>query len=67
VQTWDQPQLEIHARIEAGGTSAPELRRFEETTVDIQATSDSVRITEVFDTDKELSTLNGSMHERSGF
>ncbi len=44
VQTWDRPDIEIHARIEAAGTWSDDLRRFEQTTVDIQSTSDSVRV-----------------------
>jgi len=45
VQTWDRPQLEIHAQIEAAGTWPSDVRRFEDTTVDIEATGDAVRIT----------------------
>ena len=45
VRTWDRQQVEIHARIEAGGTSAEDTRRFKETTVEIVSTSDSVWIT----------------------
>jgi hypothetical protein len=45
VETWDRPQIEIHARIEAAGASAEDISRFEATTVEVTATSDSVRIT----------------------
>jgi hypothetical protein len=45
VQTWDRPDLQIHARIEAAGTWANDVRRFEQTSVDIQAAPDAVRIT----------------------
>jgi len=46
VHTWDRADIEIHARIEAASAAAEDMRRFEETTVDISpAGSDSVRIT----------------------
>ena len=52
VHTWDRPEIEIHARIEAAGVSADDLRRFDETTVEVSpmssgssSGSDSVRIT----------------------
>lgn len=44
VRTWDRAEIEIHARIEAGGTSTEDQRRFDQTTVEIDSTSDSVRI-----------------------
>ena len=45
VHTWDRAEVEIHARIESGGSSRDDRRRFDQTTVEIDATSDSVRIT----------------------
>jgi hypothetical protein len=45
VNTWDREEIEIHARIEAGGIFADDLRRLEQTTVDISGTADSVWIT----------------------
>lgn len=50
VQTWDRPDLQIHARIEAAGTWGDDVRRFEQTSVDIQAAPDSVRITSKYPT-----------------
>jgi hypothetical protein len=44
VRTWDRAEVQIHARIEAGGTWPGDVRRFEQTTVDIQSASDSVSI-----------------------
>jgi hypothetical protein len=44
VETWDRPQIDIHARIEAAGTSAEDVSRFEATTVEVTSASDSVRI-----------------------
>ncbi len=44
VHTWDRPEIEIHVRIEAGGTSAQEIRRFNETTVEITGSADAVTI-----------------------
>src|ERR1022692_1058902 len=44
VHTWDRAEIEIHARIEAGGTSAEDHRRFTETTVEIEGSSDIVSI-----------------------
>jgi len=50
VQTWDRPDIQIRARIEAAGTWGDDVRRFEQTTVDIQSASDSVRITSRYPT-----------------
>jgi len=44
VHTWDRPEIEIHARIESGGLSSEDKRRFDQTTVEIESTSTSVRI-----------------------
>src|SRR6266852_3728980 len=44
VHTWDRPEIEIHARIEAAGSSAEDQRRFRDTTVEIDAASGSVHI-----------------------
>src|SRR6266852_6401490 len=44
VHTWDRGEIEIHARIEAGGTSTEDQRRFDQTTVEIDSASGSVRI-----------------------
>src|SRR5207248_1399151 len=47
VDTWDRPEIEIHARIEMNsgfGFSAADRRRFDETRVDIDSFGDSVRI-----------------------
>jgi DUF4097 and DUF4098 domain-containing protein YvlB len=44
VQTWARSDLEIHARIEMEGSSAEDRRRFDETTVEIESVSGSVRI-----------------------
>ncbi len=44
VDTWDRNEIEIHARVEAGGSSASDRRRFDETNVEIEGSGDSVRI-----------------------
>lgn len=44
LQTWDRPQIEIHARIESAGSSAEDRRRFDQTEVEIDSSPDSVRI-----------------------
>jgi DUF4097 and DUF4098 domain-containing protein YvlB len=44
IHTWDRADIEIHARIEQEGSSAEDRRRFDETTVEIESGSDSVRI-----------------------
>lgn len=44
VHTWDRPEIEIHARIEMEGSSSEDRRRFDQTTVEIDSTSASVRI-----------------------
>ena len=44
VQTWDRAEIEIHAGIQAAGTWSDDVRRFDQTTVDIQSTADSVWI-----------------------
>lgn len=44
VETWDRPEIQVHARIEAAGASAEDVSRFEATTVEVTAASDSVRI-----------------------
>jgi DUF4097 and DUF4098 domain-containing protein YvlB len=44
VRTWDRSEIQIRARIEAAGTSTADVRRFDQTTVDIQSTSDAVSI-----------------------
>ena len=44
VRTWDRAEVEIHARIEAESLSTADTRRFDETTVDITSSPDSVRI-----------------------
>src|SRR5258708_16433745 len=44
IHTWDRPEIEIHARIEAGGDSSEDLRRFRDTTVEIDASSGTVHI-----------------------
>jgi hypothetical protein len=48
VRTWDRAEIEIHARIEAGGTSAEDVRRFNDTNVEITGSSDSVRIKSLY-------------------
>jgi len=48
VRTWDRTEVQIHARIEAGGTWPADVRRFDQTTVDIQSTPDSVSIRSVY-------------------
>jgi DUF4097 and DUF4098 domain-containing protein YvlB len=48
VHTWNRAEIEIHARIDAGGTSTEDQRRFDQTTVEIDATSGSVRIKSKF-------------------
>lgn len=45
VHTWDRPQIEIHAWIESSVVSPDDLRRFNETTIAVTSTADSVRIT----------------------
>ena len=44
VTAWDQPQVEIYARIEADGTSSEDLRLVNETDVRIDSTSDSLHL-----------------------
>ncbi len=44
VATWDRPEVEIKARIEATGSSSLDLRRFDRTDVAIDSAPDSVRI-----------------------
>jgi DUF4097 and DUF4098 domain-containing protein YvlB len=44
VTTWDQPQVEVYARIEADGTSPASLRLANETDVKIDATGDTIRL-----------------------
>jgi hypothetical protein len=44
VHTWDRPQIEIHARIESWSGLPEDLRRLNDTTVEVTSTSDSVRI-----------------------
>ena len=44
VHTWDRAEIEIHARIESGGSREEDRRRFDQTTVEIDNTSSSVRI-----------------------
>lgn len=44
VHTWDRAEIEIHARIEAGGNSSEDHRRFTDTTVEIEGSSDFVKI-----------------------
>ena len=44
VRTWDRAEVEIHVQIEAGGTSADDRRRFNETTVEIDGSQDLVSI-----------------------
>jgi DUF4097 and DUF4098 domain-containing protein YvlB len=44
VHTWDRPEIEIHARIEAASSDSEDMRRFDQTTVEIDSTSGSVRI-----------------------
>jgi DUF4097 and DUF4098 domain-containing protein YvlB len=60
VQTWDRPNIQIHARIEAAGTSGDDVRRLEQTSVDIQAAADSVRITSKYPTFSSWSWWFGS-------
>ena len=48
VRTWDRSEIEIHVRIEAGGTSADARRRFNETTVEIDGSPDRVSIRSKF-------------------
>jgi hypothetical protein len=44
VSTWDRPEVEIHARIEAEPGTEMDRRRFEGTEVRIDSSADSVRI-----------------------
>ncbi len=44
VRTWDRAEIEVHARIEAASSSAADMRRFNDTTVDIQGSGPAVRI-----------------------
>jgi hypothetical protein len=44
VRTWDRQEVEIHVRIEAGGTSDEARRRMQATTVDIEGSSNLVSI-----------------------
>ncbi|HYL77194.1 MAG TPA: hypothetical protein VEU96_23470 [Bryobacteraceae bacterium] len=44
VATWDRPEVEIKARIEAAGSSSMDIRRFDRTDVSIDSAPDSVRI-----------------------
>jgi hypothetical protein len=44
VRTWDRAEVEIHVQIVAGGVSADDRRRFNETTVEINGSTDGVSI-----------------------
>jgi len=48
VRTWDRAEVQIHAKIDAGGTWPADVRRFDQTTVDIQSTPDSVSIRSIY-------------------
>lgn len=48
VATWDRPEVEIKARIEAAGSSSMDLRRFDRTEVAIDSALDSVRIRSIY-------------------
>ena len=60
VNTWDRPEVEVHAVIEMNsgfGFSDADRRRFNETRVDIDRLGDSVRIKSNYPT---MSSLDGS-------
>lgn len=44
VRTWDRAEVEIHVRIVAGGPSAEDRRRFNDTTVEIDGSPEGVSI-----------------------
>ncbi len=44
VRTWDRAEIEIHARIESANSSPEDIRRFNETTVEIESSPNAVRI-----------------------
>lgn len=44
IRTWDRPQIEIHAVIEAPDRTTFDVRRLESTTVDVRTSGDSVWI-----------------------
>jgi hypothetical protein len=44
VSTWDRPEVEIHARIEAAGSSADDRRLFDGTEIEIDQSPDSLHI-----------------------
>jgi hypothetical protein len=48
VRTWDRPQIEIHARIESASTLPDDLRRFDDTTVEVTSSPDSVSIVSTY-------------------
>jgi len=60
VRTWDRPEVEIHALIEVAGILAADRRRFDDTTVVVASTSDSVRITSQYPTFSSWSSWFGS-------
>jgi DUF4097 and DUF4098 domain-containing protein YvlB len=47
IRTWDRPEVQVHVQIDAASSSASDVRRFDETTVDVAATRDVVRISTV--------------------
>ena len=44
ISTWDRAEVEIHVQIDAGGASVEDRRRFNDTTVDIDGSSDLISI-----------------------
>jgi len=44
IRTWDRAEIQIHVRIDAGGTSALARHRFSETTVEIDGSPDRISI-----------------------
>jgi hypothetical protein len=48
VHTWDRPEIEVHALIEAGGSGTADIRRFDNTTVEVTRSGDSVSIRTIY-------------------
>jgi hypothetical protein len=48
VRTWQRPEVQIHVQIDAASAMPQDVRRFNETTVDVTSTRDSVSIKTVY-------------------
>lgn len=60
IRTWDRPQIEIHAVIEAPDGTTLDTRRLEGTTVDVRTSGDSVWIASRYPTESWYSWFGGN-------